>query len=192
MSHRYKIKDQEGLYFLTLTVVGWIDIFSRKKFRDIIIESLKFCKANKGLRIYGYVIMTNHIHLIVSAEGKDSLSDVIGDFKSFTATTILKDLPNSSESRWEWLMYLFGYFAIKNNRKGKHQFWQSSNHPIELYSIKVIREKLNYIHDNPVRAGWVYFQQHYIYSSASNYFEDGNGILDVDILEEFYRFGDSK
>jgi putative transposase len=64
MSNKYKIIDQHGLNYLTLTIVGWIDIFSRKKYRDIIIESLRYCQENKGLKIYGYVIMTNHIHLM--------------------------------------------------------------------------------------------------------------------------------
>jgi len=141
MSNRYKIKDQRGMNYLTLTVVGWIDIFSRKRFREIIIESLKYCQAEKGLKVYGYVIMTNHIHLIVSAEGKQTLSEVIKDFKSFTASTILKELPDSTESRKGWLMYLFGYFAKKNKRKSEHQFWQTDNHPIELYSTKVIKQK---------------------------------------------------
>lgn len=190
MSNRYKIIDQRGLNYLTLTVVGWIDIFSRKKYRDLIIDSLKYCQANKGLHIYGYVIMTNHIHLVVSADGQQTLSEVLGDFKSFSATSILKDLPTSNESRRDWLMYLFGYFAKKNKRKTEHQFWQTDNHPINLYSTKVIRQKLNYIHKNPVRAGWVEMPQHYIYSSASNYLEEGRGILEVEILESFYNYMD--
>ncbi|MFK7775412.1 MAG: transposase [Saprospiraceae bacterium] len=188
MSNKYKIRDQRGLNFLTLTVVGWIDIFSRKKYRDLMIDSLKFCQKKKGLNIYGYVIMTNHIHLIASAEGEQTLSEVLGNFKSFTATSIMKDLPESNESRREWMMYLFGYFAKKNKRRTEHQFWQTKNHPIDLYSVKAIRQKLNYIHQNPVRAGWVEYPQHYIYSSASNYLEEGKGILEVVILESFYDF----
>ena len=187
---RYKIKNEEGIYFLTLTVVGWIDIFTRQKFRDMIIESLKFCQEKKGLRVYGFVIMSNHIHLMVQAKGSQTLSEVIRDFKAFTATSILKDLPESSESRWQWLMYLFGYFAKKNKRTSEHQFWQSDNHPIEVYSKKVLRQKLNYIHQNPVRAGWVHYAQHYIYSSASNYYDDERGVLDVTILEEYYGLWD--
>ncbi|MEM6965147.1 MAG: transposase, partial [Bacteroidota bacterium] len=61
------------------------------------------------------------------------------------------------------------------------------NHPIELYSTKVTLQKLDYIHKNPIRANWVIMPQHYIYSSASNYFEDGKGILEVEVLDSFYR-----
>jgi len=187
MSNRYKITDPHGIHFITLTVVGWIDIFSRKKYRDMIIENLKYCQENKGLLVHAYVIMTNHIHLVVSSNEQSKLTDILRDFKSYTAKSILNDIPkNKLESRKGWLMYLFGYFAKKNRRDYEHQFWQSDNHPIELTSTKFIRQKIDYIHNNPVRAGWVSYPQHYIYNSASNYFEDGNGILKVSILDQFY------
>jgi putative transposase len=163
--------------------------FFQKKYRDIIIESLRYCQENKGLKIYGYVIMTNHIHLIVRANGEQILSGVLSDFKSYTATTILKDLPKSNESRREWLMHLFNIYAKKNKRPSAHQFWQKDNHPIELYSTKVILQKLDYIHNNPIRAGWVNMSQYYVYSSASNYCEDGAGVLKVDLLDSFFRLG---
>lgn len=186
MSNKYKVRNQRGLNYLILTVVGWIDIFSRKKYRDLVIESLQFFFAKKGLHVHGYVIMTNHIHLVVSATGEQNLSEVIGNFKSFIATSILKELPNSNESRREWLMYLFGFFAKKNQRPSAHQFWQTDNHPIDLYTSRVIQQKLNYIHNNPVRANWLRMPQHYIYSSASNYLDEGRGILKVEVLDEFY------
>jgi len=189
MSNKYKVIDQRGLNYLTLTVVGWIDIFSRKKYRNLVIESLKYCINHKGLHVHGYVIMTNHIHLVVSASGKQTLSEVIGNFKSFIATSILKYLPKSNESRREWLMYMFGFFAKKNHRPSAHQFWQTDNHPIDLYTKRVTQQKLNYIHNNPVRTNWVVMAQHYVYSSASNYLDEGRGILKVEVLDEFYPFG---
>ena len=114
---------------------------------------------------------------------------MVSNFKSFIATSILKDLPRSNESRREWLMYMFGFFAKKNQRPSAHQFWQTDNHPIDLYKASVIQQKLNYIHNNPIRANWVGMAQHYIYSSASNYLEEGRGILKVEALDEFYPFG---
>ncbi len=62
---RYKIWEQQGLNYLTLTTMGWIDIFSRRRYRDIIIDSLQYCRENKGLHVVGWVIMSNHLHLIV-------------------------------------------------------------------------------------------------------------------------------
>jgi putative transposase len=89
---RYKVLDQSGLNYLTLTTVGWIDVFTRQRYRDIVIDSLKFCQENKGLRISGYVIMSNHLHMIVETEEGNQLSDVMRDFKKFTANTILKSI----------------------------------------------------------------------------------------------------
>ena len=149
---RYKIRDQQGLNYLTLTVVGWIDIFSRKRYRDIIIESLRYCREHKGLHVVGWVIMTNHIHLIVFTETLE-LSHVLRDFKKFTAFKILESISAEPESRREWLLYMFKYFAAINPNNRNFQFWQQDNHPIELWSLPVIWQKLNYIHDNPVRAG---------------------------------------
>lgn len=128
MSNKYKVRNQRGLIYLTLTVVGCIDIFSRKKYRDLVIESLQFCIDKKGLHVHGYVIMTNHIHLMAKATGEQTLSEVIGNLKLFMATSILKELPNSNESRRERLIYMFGYFAKKNKRPSAHQFWQTENH----------------------------------------------------------------
>ena len=186
MSHRYKIEDQRGLYYLTFTVVAWVDVFTRSRYCDIILESLKHCKEHKGLHIYGYVIMSNHLHLILSASGKQTLSEVIGDFKSYTAKAILKSIKTEAESRREWLLYLFKFFAKKNKKASSFQFWQSDNHPIVLYTSKVIVQKLDYIHNNPVRAKIVNWPQDYLYSSASNYLEQGQGIFEVELLDDFF------
>ena len=80
----YQIKEQDKLYFITLQVVEWIDIFSRQKYRDIIIDNLSYCQKNKGLEIYAWVIMSNHIHLLVKSE-KEDLSNILRDFKSYTS-----------------------------------------------------------------------------------------------------------
>ena len=144
---KYKIHNQKGLYFLTLTTVGWIDVFTRAIYRDIIVDSLKYCRKEKGLVVYAYVIMSNHIHLIAQSESEtQTLSDIIRDFKSFTAKEIRKKVEDvkTGESRREWLMYLFSYFASGNQRNRTFQFWQSDNHPIELWSPRVIEQKLAY------------------------------------------------
>ena len=181
---RYKIHNQKGLYFLTLTTVGWIDVFTRAIYRDILIDSLKYCMEEKGLVVYGYDIMSNHIHLIArSTSETQTLSDIIRDFKSFTAKAIKKKIQEikTGESRREWLNYLFRFFARGGQRNREFQFWQSDNHPIELWSPRVIEQKLAYIHWNPVNAKIVHEPSHYIYSSASNYFT-GVGILEVVVI----------
>ena len=80
----YQIDNQDGLYFLTFQVIDWVDIFTRQSYRDIIIDSLTYCRQQKGLKVYAYVIMSNHIHAIMSTE-RSNLSDVIRDFKRHTA-----------------------------------------------------------------------------------------------------------
>jgi REP element-mobilizing transposase RayT len=178
---RYKIYEQHGLNYLTLTTVGWIDVFSRQRYRDIIIESLKYCQTHKGLHVYGYVIMSNHIHMIVHTEGFE-LSDVLRDFKKFTASNILKSIQKEPESRREWLMHLFKFFA-HNDSNREHQFWQTDNHPIALWSQDVIWQKLDYIHLNPVRAGIVANSTEYIYSSAGDYYLNRKDLLDIDLVD---------
>jgi len=183
MSNRYKITDPEGLYFLTLTTVGWLDIFSRKAYKDILIESLRFCQEKKGLLLYAYVIMSNHLHLIAQAEEGYNLVNTIGDFKKYTARQIIDQIQHSGkESRKEWLLYQMQWFAKQNRRKQEHQLWQSDNHPEELISPKFIYQKLVYIHNNPVEAGLVVEPAHYVYSSAA-YYETEEGILPVRILD---------
>ena len=188
---KYKIHNQKGIYFLTLTVVGWVDVFTRATYRDIVLDSLKYCMEEKGLVVYAYVIMSNHVHLIAqSASETQTLSDIMRDFKSFTAKQIKKSIEDvqTGESRRDWLQYLFGYFAKSNQRNRTFQFWQSDNHPIELWSPRVIEQKLAYIHWNPVNAKIVASPSHYLYSSASNYFE-GTGLLEVKVIPPLSEIG---
>ncbi len=177
----YKIKNQEKIHFITATVVDWVDVFSRKAYKDIIVESLDFCIKNKGMILYGYVIMTNHIHLVVQSRD-EKLSDLIRDFKKFTARNILNAIENNNESRKDWMLKRFEFASKSHSRNEKHQFWKYGNHPEEVFSEKFLWQKLDYIHSNPVRAGIVEKATHYIYSSASNY-ENGTGLLNIEIAK---------
>ena len=185
---RYKILDQHGLNFLTLTVVEWIDLFTRRAFADIVLESLRFCQQNKGLEVFGFVIMPSHIHLIARAGSEDELSSILQSFKSFTASKIISYLQDTAqpESRREWLLNHFAFNARKNKTNSQHQVWQRDNHPIILYSPHVIRQKLLYIHQNPVEAGIVSLAEHYLLSSASNYVSSV-GVLDVLLLDDIWN-----
>jgi REP element-mobilizing transposase RayT len=178
---QYKIRDQAGLYFLTFTVVDWVDVFSRKSHRDKILESLIYCRREKGLKIWGYVIMTNHVHCILSASN-NNLSDVIRDFKRFTATSIISLIETTPESRRDWMLRRFE-FAIKRGQRNEYrQFWKHDNHPVELISLKFIHQKLNYIHNNPVKAGWVERSSDWMYSSMRNYCYLPS-LMEIDLLD---------
>jgi len=131
----HKINNQQGLHFITCTVVGWVDVFTRKKYKDILCESLSYCISNKGLIVHAYVIMSNHVHLIVRASEGYDLSDIIRDFKTYTSKSIITEvLQETEESRSEWMLRLFKYFAKFNSKNKKYQFWKRDNKPIELVS----------------------------------------------------------
>ncbi len=182
MSTAYKIRDPEGIYFVTFTVVGWIDIFSRKIYCDLILDNLKYCQQNKGLIIHAWVLMTNHIHLIVSAGTEPLLAEIIRDFKKYTSREIIKLIETEKESRKEWMLSYFTWKGQTNPNTTKHQFWIHDSHPIPLYNNEVMQQKIDYIHHNPVRAGFVDEPQHWRYSSSKNY-KGEKGLLDLKLIE---------
>jgi len=104
---RYIIRDQNAKHFLTFTVIDWVDVFTRKEFKLEIVDSMNYCVNNKGLIVYGWVIMSNHVHCIWQAKEGYSLSNIIRDFKKFTAKRIIKMIEHGSESRKEWLKITF-------------------------------------------------------------------------------------
>jgi REP element-mobilizing transposase RayT len=167
MSTAYKISDQGAAYFLTFQIVGWVDIFTRQIYRDIATESLSYCQKNKGLLLYAYVIMSNHIHLLAQSE-TNNLGGFIRDFKNFTGKKILDEIENGTESRKDWLKIVFEYHG-KLKSKQTNQVWTHEYHAEEIYSPTFILQKINYIHENPVRAGIVENAEDYLYSSARNY-----------------------
>jgi REP element-mobilizing transposase RayT len=182
MKDGYQIRDQSLPHFLTFTVVDWVDIFSRKIYKDIVIESLDFCQKNKGLIVHGYVIMSNHIHVIFQAES-GNLSDLIRDFKVFTAKKILETIEKGPESRADWMLKRFEFAARSNSRNSRFQFWRYGNHPEEIFSDKFFQQKLNYIHMNPVKAGIVRKPSDYLYSSASSHIGN-DGWLNVHVASQ--------
>lgn len=153
--------------FVTLTVVGWINVFTRRTYKDFIIENLSYCQKHKGLKIYAYVIMTNHLHLVIHSV-QNLQSDILRDFKTYTSKELYKLIKNNpQESRKKWMLDFFQKKGMENGLNKKHQFWQNGNYPIALYSNRVIRQKIDYIHQNPVKAGFVDSPEKYYYSSAN-------------------------
>ncbi|HLP05348.1 MAG TPA: transposase [Paludibacter sp.] len=168
MSTGYQIKEQDELHYVTFQIVKWVDIFTRKVYRDIVIDSLRFCQEKEGLEIYAFVIMSNHIHLLARSS-KACLSDTIREFKSFTAKKMLEAINEEPESRREWMLNLFEFSAKQHKRNEKYQVWTHENHAEIIYSNKFIDQKINYIHENPVRSGIVEYADDYLYSSARAY-----------------------
>jgi REP element-mobilizing transposase RayT len=181
MSRKYKFSDKEGAYFISFATVNWIDVFIREVYFQIVIESLAFCRKNKGMEIYSYVIMPNHIHIIFRSTELDP-SGLIRDFKGFTSKKLLKAIfENPKESRREWMISMFKQAGERNSNVKNMQFWQQHNHPIELWSLNVFQQKLNYIHNNPVKAGFVTNPAAWKYSSARNYADNDQTVLEIDL-----------
>ncbi|MGY3211051.1 REP-associated tyrosine transposase [Mucilaginibacter sp. HD30] len=185
MGFKYRITANDELYFLTITVVDWIDVFTRKELCNDLVESLKYCQQNKGLIIYAWCLMPSHLHLIVSVnQGEFTLSDVMRDFKKFTSKRIIQSIIEIAESRREWLLRHFAYAGKYNPKIKNYKFWQDGLHPIELTTSKFIEQKINYIHENPVTAGMVYRAEDYVLSSAAQYVGEYNAMLEVTVLED--------
>jgi putative transposase len=133
MGNKYAITDKEAMYFISFATVGWIDVFSRKEYRDILIHNLKYCQEKKGLTIYSWCIMSNHLHLVVQAKGHN-LSDILRDFKSYTAKVLLNAIQELPESRREWMLKLFKEEGEKNSNNTSYQFWRQDNQFKEVHS----------------------------------------------------------
>jgi len=181
MSSKYKIWDQGKAYFLTLTVVGWIDVFTRKNHKLTIIKSLQYCQKEKGLVIFGYCLMPSHLHLIARAENNFTLSEILRDFKKFTSKAIVQQIINEPESRREWMIQYFRKAGENLRGITNYKFWQDGNHAEEITSNKFFDEKLDYIHNNPVEELIVERPEDYFFSSARNY-AGLNNYLDI-VLE---------
>jgi putative transposase len=184
MGFKYTITSSEK-YFLTLTVVEWIDVFTRKELSEIIVDALKYCQQHKNLQIYAWCLMPSHLHLIVAVSDNElRLSDVMRDFKKFTSKQIIKAIAEIAESRKDWLLNHFAYAGKYNPKIKGYKFWQDGLHPIELTSGKFIDQKINYIHQNPVEAWIVYRAEDYVLSSAAEYAGEHTGLLNVIVLNE--------
>ncbi|MFS1520016.1 REP-associated tyrosine transposase [Flavobacterium covae] len=169
MSTKYKATATEDCYFITITTVGWIDVFTRLNQKQNIISALQYCQSNKGLEIYAYCIMSNHIHLLCKATAGFILSDVIRDFKKFTSKKIIQTIIDQPESRREWILDYFKKSCEHLKRDQTYKVWQNGYHAEHIFSNKFIKQKLEYIHHNPVKDKIVDLPEDYYFSSARNY-----------------------
>jgi hypothetical protein len=166
MTEMYKMHPQ-GLYFVTLTVVGGIDVFTRHEYCDLLVDNLNFCIDHKRLRVYEYTIMPSVLYLIADVE-QGNLPKVLRDFKSSSAKQILRAIAeHPEENRKEWLQRLFQFFAHRYQHNAEHHFWQFGNHPIDLEKIVNKGLPLPSSFDKLMNAKVVDNAEHYIYCSAN-------------------------
>lgn len=182
MSEKYKVIDSNSPTFITLTLVGWVDLFNRKIYTDILDESFTFCIENKGLKIHAYVYMMSHIHLIVSSE-YNMIQDIIRDFKKHTNKKLIEAVSSYNESRKQWLLSKFSYEAKRTNRANNYKVWQDGFHPIILDSGNKIMQRIKYIHENPLETGLIIKSEDWKHSSYNAYYKSGElPNLKIDLL----------
>ena len=167
MSTKYKATEKDVAYFITITTVGWIDVFTRLRQKYVLVNALQYCQKHKGLEIYAYCIMSSHIHLLCKADEHDLLSNVIRDFKTYTSKKIIETIIEYPESRREWMLEYFSNACMHLKRNQKYKVWQDGYHAEKIYSNTFIKQKVNYIHNNPVEANVVTDPSYYYYSSAN-------------------------
>lgn len=178
MSRKYKFHNPEGLYFVSFATIHWIDVFVRRLYCDIIVDSLDYCTKEKNMLLYGWCIMPSHLHLVFRSADQNP-QRLLQDFKKHTSKKLIQAIQdNVQESRKEWLIWMIKRAGAKIGRE--HQFWQHNNKPIELWSSDVIDQKLDYIHNNPVAAGFVEEGHFWQYSSAVDY-SGGKGMVKLDL-----------
>lgn len=176
-----------GSFYMTMTVVGWADVFTRKNHKQAIVDALRYCIDQKGLNVYAYCIMTNHLHLIANCDEPFQLGDTVRDFKRHSARTVLDQIINAPESRRENLVSIFKNAARESSKSKAFKFWKTGNHAIELYSEKFLWDKINYIHNNPVSENFVSKPEHWLYSSASNYLEEESILPEVTVVPQMMK-----
>jgi REP element-mobilizing transposase RayT len=174
MRSRYRILHPDHAHFVTATVVAWLPVFTTAARCDILIESLAHCRKTKGLRIYGWVILDSHFHGVL---GAPDLSQVLADLKRHTARRLIEQLQGENCS---WLLRQLRASRLAHKRESVHQVWQEGSHPQALMSDRIMEQKLEYLHNNPVKRGLVASPEHWRYSSAHEWMVGALPVLRVD------------
>jgi REP element-mobilizing transposase RayT len=170
---RYHILEPSAPHFLTCTAVNWLPLFAQPVNATILLDSLRFLQRERGLLIYGYVIMENHCHMVAAGP---ALTRSISSFKSFTARQIIDRM----RDRHSPALALLSWSRARHKRDREYQVWQEGSHPEQINGDAMMLQKLEYIHNNPVKRGYVDDPQCWRYSSARNY-AGREGLLDVSV-----------
>lgn len=172
---KYKILESTLPHFLTCTVVRWIPLFERSELATIVLDSLRFLQRERRIVLFAYVIMKDHLHLIASS---NDLGKEVGDFKSFTARNIIDTLKAQNSSQ---LLDSLRQAKLLHKSDREFQVWQEGSHPQGIQGNKMMRQKIEYVHNNPVRKEYVFDAVDWEYSSARNY-AGQRGLIDVTLV----------
>ncbi len=174
MRSRYRVNEKEQAHFVTSSVVAWLPVFTKAVRCDILVESLLYCRKEKGLKVYAWVILDTHFHAIVASS---DLSRVMADLKRHTARRLFEQLESEKA---EWLLNQLAYFRAAHKTESDRQFWQEGFHPQAIPSDEIMQQKLEYLHINPVERGLVASPEHWRYSSAHEWLAGAVPVLRCD------------
>jgi len=174
MRSRYAIHEAHAAYFVTSTIVEWLPVFTSAACCDILVRSLLHCREHKGLRIHAWIILDNHFHAILSAP---DLASPLTDFKRFTSRSLLEQI--KMEKR-EWLLNQLAYYCAAHKKGSAHQVWQEGVHTQAITGDEMMQQKLGYMHQNPVKRGFVAAPEHWRYSSAHEEMVGGSPLFKCD------------
>jgi REP element-mobilizing transposase RayT len=170
---RYKIHEPTYPHFITCTILHWIPIFTRTETTDIIFNSLKYLQQTDNLKLYAYVILENHLHLIVQS---DDLSKSMESFKKYTARQIIDLLKMRNVTT---ILNQLSFYKKAHKDDREYQLWQEGIAPKLIQDDEMMVERINYIHNNPIKRGYVDEAKHWRYSSARDY-EGDVGLIEVE------------
>ena len=167
----HHLTDQHGCYYLTFNVVDWVDVFIRPVYKQIIVDTLNFLVASRGLEVYAWCLMSNHLHLVCRSTREEGISSIERDFKKETTKRILSEIDVEPDIRRNWMMERFEKFCHTLKRKEKFNLWQSCTNPVHIRMDEEsdLQHYIHHVHDNPVRDGIVNKPEDYMYSSARDY-----------------------
>ena len=176
----YQVSAEEDVpYFVTTATIGWAHVFTSTRYFEILVEALAYCRANKGLDLYAYVVMTNHFHVIARTRVPGALSGVMRDFKRHTSREIMRQLQEDGNLT---LAKFFSDTPLKRAGNTGAKVWQDDFHPVALADKDRFLQRLEYLELNPVRKGYVDEPDHWHYSSARNRIHEDQSVLEVDLL----------
>ncbi|OJI06567.1 hypothetical protein BK004_02910 [bacterium CG10_46_32] len=173
-----KAENENKAHFITITVIEWIDIFTKPEYFKIVLDSFAYCRANKGLLLHEYVVMTNHLHFIGQAKEGFALSRILSDFKKYTTHEITKLLEKDNRR------YILSLLKNSFSRKAGYTFqiWRRENYPEMILSNEFLEQKIKYIYDNPVKRGFVEKAEDWMYSSARNRILEDTSLIELDSI----------
>ena len=169
---RFRFGDSEKPHFLTATVVEWLPVFARPEIVDIVVQSIRFAREQRGVRVFAYVIMEHHMHMVAGAE---NLPELFQRFKSYTARQAIDTLTKMKHPAAERMRWV----KKSHKRETKSQFWQEGHRPRALECKEEMQRAVDYVHMNPVKRGYVDLPEQWRYSSARDY-AGTPGLVEVD------------